>query len=228
MPALPDEMLRLAWPLGAFLGGYLLILATPGPNMFAVGSIAALQGLRGAVPMVAGIASGTGTLAAALVLMLRDVADSRMTMTVIQGLAALLLFRVAIGMARCPDAGPRRLARAPGLPAFLAGFWTAASNPVTAAYVAAGLLPILNRKPALNGMGAVAIFLFVAMALGFWLLVAVLLARPGVRRMVDARQRPIRLACAAAVAIMAVPMLVPGLRAAQQALAHPPATLVAR
>lgn len=230
MFALPDEMLRLAWPLAAFLAGYLLILVTPGPSMFAVGSIAALQGLRGALPMVAGIASGTGALAAALALLLRDLAEQRMAMMVIQAAAALLLIRVALGMARCPAEGPRRMARAPGLHAFLAGFWTAASNPVTAAYVRAGLLPVLKRHAAAAGAGAVAVLLFVSMALAFWLLVAVLLARPGVRRVVEARQRPIRLACAAAVAVMAVPMLVPGLKAAHHALAPSSAapTLVAR
>lgn len=215
-------------PLAGFLLGYLVILATPGPNMFAVGSIAALQGLRGALPMVAGIASGTGALAAALVLTLRDVADSRQAMTVIQAAAALLLLRVALAMARCPSAGPRRLPRRPGLGAFLAGFWTAASNPVTAAYVAAGLLPVLHRHAALPWMGATAILLFFGMALGFWLLLAALLARPTLRRVVEVRQRPVRLACAVAVAAMALPMLWPGIKAAQQAMAPPPPTLVAR
>ncbi|MCA3421652.1 MAG: hypothetical protein INF81_01760, partial [Roseomonas sp.] len=49
--------------LGAFMLGYLLIMASPGPNMVAIGTIAALEGLASALPMIVGIACGAGGLA---------------------------------------------------------------------------------------------------------------------------------------------------------------------
>jgi len=49
--------------LGAFMLGYLLIMASPGPNMVAISTIAALEGLASALPMIAGIAFGVGVLA---------------------------------------------------------------------------------------------------------------------------------------------------------------------
>ncbi len=41
-----------------FLLGYLVILVTPGPNMLVVGGVAALRGVRGALPICCGIAMG--------------------------------------------------------------------------------------------------------------------------------------------------------------------------
>src|SRR5215212_5306119 len=62
-----------AWgALVPFLLAYLLIMATPGPNLLAVGCVAATRGRRGAVPMVLGIALGVGTLALVLLLMIGD------------------------------------------------------------------------------------------------------------------------------------------------------------
>ncbi|MCA3040353.1 MAG: hypothetical protein ING37_07105, partial [Rhodocyclaceae bacterium] len=49
--------------LGAFMLGYLLIMASPGPNMVAIGTVAALEGLTIALPMIIGIAFGVGGLA---------------------------------------------------------------------------------------------------------------------------------------------------------------------
>jgi threonine/homoserine/homoserine lactone efflux protein len=48
----------------AFIVGYAAILAVPGPNMLALGGLAALRGFRAAVPMSLGIAGGATTLAA--------------------------------------------------------------------------------------------------------------------------------------------------------------------
>ena len=49
--------------LGAFLLGYLLIMVSPGPNMVAISTLAALEGPASALPMIAGIAFGVGVLA---------------------------------------------------------------------------------------------------------------------------------------------------------------------
>ncbi|MFN7305908.1 MAG: hypothetical protein ACK5TQ_04925 [Acetobacteraceae bacterium] len=49
--------------LGAFLLGYLLIMVSPGPNLVAIGTDAALESPASALPMIAGIAFGVGVLA---------------------------------------------------------------------------------------------------------------------------------------------------------------------
>jgi len=51
---------------GKFLVAYLAVLVMPGPNMLAIGGIAALRGFRAAIPFCFGIAAGAGTLAASL------------------------------------------------------------------------------------------------------------------------------------------------------------------
>jgi hypothetical protein len=59
---LPNE----AIPVRDFLLAYLAILVTPGPNLLVIAGVAALRGLRGALPICLGIALGAGTLNAAL------------------------------------------------------------------------------------------------------------------------------------------------------------------
>jgi hypothetical protein len=52
--------------LAKFFAGYVVVLATPGPNLLAVAGIAALRGLREVWSLCLGIALGAGALNAAL------------------------------------------------------------------------------------------------------------------------------------------------------------------
>lgn len=213
LPDFPD-MAALAEPLrrlGGFFLTYGAILVTPGPNMLAVGGIAALHGFRGALPICFGIASGIGALGAALLLLgaLGEAAGIR------EGwdragrvLGALLLLCVALALVRLapePEAGAGRRR---GGTAFGAGFCTAVANPVTAAFFAAQLLGPL-RIARDGAVAALALSGVVAMAFGYSLVVAALLARPSARRLAVAWQRPIRLLAALALALWAGAMLWP-------------------
>jgi threonine/homoserine/homoserine lactone efflux protein len=46
--------------VAGFAAGYAAVLATPGPNVVAIGGLAALRGFRATLPLCAGI--GTGAL----------------------------------------------------------------------------------------------------------------------------------------------------------------------
>lgn len=59
-----------------FALGYFAILATPGPNMFTIGTMAALRGFRGALPFCLGVALGAGVVAATTSLLLDAFAGS--------------------------------------------------------------------------------------------------------------------------------------------------------
>jgi threonine/homoserine/homoserine lactone efflux protein len=199
------------------LGGYLLILAVPGPNMLAVGCLAALRGLRGTLPMIAGTALGTTTLALALLLLLLGDAGRRAAelAPVGRGVAAMMLLCLAAvlhpppgALGAAPALAARRRIDRHGIAAFLAGFWTAASNPITAAYFAAKFLGLAaGARPAAAGtllLPGVAVLAF-----AYWLAVAALLARPSVQRRLRAHHRALRLVAAAALAAMAAPMIWP-------------------
>ncbi|MCA3303575.1 MAG: hypothetical protein INF98_15545, partial [Roseomonas sp.] len=94
-----------------------------------------------------------------------------------------------------------------GLALFLAGFSTAASNPVTIAYFAAALVPI-GRITALEGKSNLAIILIITGAAAlFWTLCAALMARPTMRRFVQRREGLIRGVAALLIAAIALPML---------------------
>lgn len=223
---MPDPSLAAgAWTaLGSFLAGYLLILMAPGPNMLAVGCIAALRGLRGAVPLVAGLACGAAALALGVLLML-GAAPAKGAMaaapaTAVQAVAAGLLLCVAVAILRSPgpvpEAGPAVARRIPrqGIAAFLAGFGTALTNPVTAAYFASAMLGPDGHAAAGASLAARVLLpaaVVAPLVFLFWIGIAALLARPRVRQVVQARHRPIRIAAAGALAAMALPMLWPAL-----------------
>ncbi len=96
--------------LADFLLAYLLVLATPGPNMLLVGAAAPEGG--------AGLGGG---------------AAGRL-------LGAALLLWVEVSVARRPPLDARRLGRGGRAAGFAAGFCTAATNPVSAAFFAAQFL----------------------------------------------------------------------------------------
>ena len=96
-----------------------------------------------------------------------------------------------------------------GLVDVAAGFCTAATNPITAAYFAAQFLgPFGEAWPVPCIVPLVA-----AQALGFGLLVAAVFARPAVRRIALARHRTICVGAGLALALLAFGMLRPVLHA---------------
>jgi threonine/homoserine/homoserine lactone efflux protein len=199
--------------LANFLAGYVAVLATPGPNVLAIGGIAALHGLRGAVPLCAGAALGAGCLGATAFFaagMASAVPGFEGTSRLAGG---LLLGYVAIAIARQPapqetqqggSAGPA----ISGVAAFGAGFCTAVANPLTGSFFAAQFLGPLDPRQA-GTAGAWAIPCVVVFALLFFLGLASLLARPSVRRAALVWHRPVRIGAAALLAFMAVNVLRP-------------------
>ena len=192
--------------IGGFLLGYLVILATPGPNLLAIGSIAALHGLRAALPLCLGIALGAGALGGALVAAAGSIPDAGSWTIAGRLLGVGLLLWVAAMVARGRPPDPAAVAsRRAWTVEFGAAFCTAACNPLTAAFFAAQLLGPL----AAGGMARFAVpAAIVGVALPFFLGVATLLARPLVRNAVLARHRPIRLAASAMLVLMALSVLV--------------------
>lgn len=194
--------------LSGFLLGYLLVLLAPGPNMIAIGCLAATEGLRGALPMLFGIQSGAVSLAAA-VLTAGDLLATEAHSPTLRLLAGLLLLAMAWSIARKrtgPEAtaAPRRTA-GEGLQRFLAGFCTAASNPLTATFFAASLVTLRQSgcaapAPALAVLGGVAV-----MAGACGLLLAWVMARPALRRRVLAREATIRRVAGGFITAMALP-----------------------
>ena len=203
-PAMPPE-------LGAFMLGYLLIMASPGPNMVAIGTLAALEGLASALPMIAGIACGAGGLAS-FVLAVSELMQVETLSPALQFLAGLMLLTVAWAVSRTRNfaqtegaANPRRSSQ--GLALFLAGFSTAASNPITIAYFAAALGPIGRASVAEGGSTIGIVIIITAAAALFWFACAVLMARPTMRGFVRKREGLIRAVAAMLIAVIAFPML---------------------
>jgi threonine/homoserine/homoserine lactone efflux protein len=186
--------------LADFLLAYLVILITPGPNALMIGSVAALRGMRGALPICLGAALGAGTLSATLYAV-TEVADHTWR-TGGQILASGLLLWVAVSVARLrpPDASQARPRRFQGVSAFGAGFCTAATNPLTAAFFAAQFIGPL--APLKGGLVVIPV-LVVMVALSHFCCVAALLARPTFQRIALTWHRPIRLSAALILTLMA-------------------------
>lgn len=197
-----------------FLVGYVVVLATPGPNMLAVAGIAALRGVRGAVPFCAGVALGAGALGAMLLFAVGVAADAvRNWDAALRAFGALLLLCIAVVIARTQPpteeastaAGRSRPGATAGcLAALGAGFCTAATNPTTGAFFAAQFLGPLGG--AAHGGAATAVVMLmgvVATALAFFLIVATVLSVPAARRAALAWHQSIRVTAAGALVLMA-------------------------
>jgi threonine/homoserine/homoserine lactone efflux protein len=185
-----------------FIAGYLVILATPGPNIIAVGGMAALRGLSGAMPLCLGIATGAGTLGAALLAAVSVAPGEAWWDTAGHVVGALLQLWLAASIARQPPPAvqeDRPRTRRDGLAVFGAGFCTAATNPLTAAFFSSQFLA--PRGDAAT-IAAAPVAIFIA-ALGFFVCLAVLMARPTFRNAALAWHRPIRLMAAAVLVMMA-------------------------
>ncbi|WP_144186872.1 LysE family transporter [Elioraea rosea] len=206
-----DAELRL---IVGFVLGYVVILATPGPNMLAVAGIASLHGVRGAAPFCAGVALGAGALGAALLFAIGAAADAvRNWDAAARAVGALLLLCIAVAIARtrppAVDEGTATGRIRPGaaagcLAALGAGFCTAATNPTTGAFFASQFLGPLGGAAHGEAVTAVVTLIaVVATALAFFLTVAAVLSLPAPRRAALAWHRPIRVAAATALVLMA-------------------------
>ncbi len=192
-----------AKPLLAYLLGYVALLAIPGPNMLAVGTMAALRGFGSALSLCMGLALGAGTLAAVLfALVLAQAASGasvlefwgRVAGALCQIMAAVLILRMR--------PMPAEASATPRASGFLAGFCTAVTNPLTAAYFIAQFL-----GPLAGAAGMVVVVATVGLAFGFSVVVAAVLSLPAARRLALLWNRPIRLVAAAALGSTAVAML---------------------
>ncbi|HJS84665.1 MAG TPA: LysE family transporter [Acetobacteraceae bacterium] len=206
--------------LAGFLAGYAAILATPGPNMLAVGTFAALRGVRGAAPLCIGAALGAGTLGAALLTTVGAAAGKAPAWQAygrVAGVVLLLYVAVSIVRPRPPHtmegaAEPSEQAGggACGVAVFGVGFCTAATNPLTGAFFAAQFLgPLGGAVYGSAAMAAITLIGIVATALIFFLGVTTVLALPAARRAAVAWHRPIQLAAAAMLVLMAAITLWP-------------------
>jgi len=201
--------------LGHFALGYLAVLAAPGPNVMAIGMLATLRGLRGVLPFVVGIATGAGALAFGLLVAFGTVAEGVAVERVARAFGGAVLLLVALRVMRTPrPAMPDVLSGnaaslRDGLLSVLAGFCTAATNPITGAYFAAQFLgPLRDADVAL-----LAVPLVTTQALAFNMVVASVFAQPGARRFALARHRMICTGAALALLLLALGMLVPVLTA---------------
>lgn len=197
--------------LGAFLLGYLFIMVSPGPNMVAIGTIAALEGLGSALPMIAGIACGVGGLAS-FVLAVSELMQVEALSPALQFLAGLMLLTVAWAVSRTrnlaqTEGTSRPRSNGQGLALFLAGFSTAASNPITIAYFAAALVPIGRANVSESGSSLAMVLVITVAAALFWFACAVVMARPAMRGLFRRREGLIRTVAGMLIAVIALPML---------------------
>ena len=204
------ETLGATLLLGKFALGYLAVLAAPGPNMLAVGALAALRGFRAVLPFCLGVAIGAMVLAAALQLAFGALAERAHVAEAARAIGGILLLLVALRIALCPRPARSTAAARTGpagewLLAVLAGLCTAATNPITAGYFAAQVLGPLAALP----IRWATIPLVGLLALGFGLLVAGIFAQPAARHLALRHHRAACLASGAALAGLAALILVP-------------------
>lgn len=198
-------MLEAMLRLHEFLLGYLLVLATPGPNLLVIAGVAALRGWRGALPLCLGVSLGAGALNALVAATLGALAGAGagaagwMAAGHLLGAALLLWVAVSVARSRPPDPGLVQRRAAHGAE-FGAGFCTALTNPLTAAYFAAQFLGPLASA---GGLRLVVPLSVASTALAFFLGVAGLLSHPACRGAALAWHRPIRLAASIMLVLMA-------------------------
>lgn len=203
---LPLDILSAA-KLGDFLLGYLVVLATPGPNLLVIGGVAALRGLRGALPLCLGVALGASVLSAAITATIGAAADNTSWNGACRMAGACLLLWVAFSVARSrpPDPAALQQRAAHGVE-FGAAFCTAATNPLTGAFFAAQLLGPLSTNQDMRLLIPLAV---ASTALSFFLLVASLFALPSFRSAAVAWHRPIRFSASIALVLMAASVVIP-------------------
>ena len=194
--------------------GYLAVLAAPGPNMLAIGALAALRGFRGVLPVCCGIAAGVGCLALALYLgcgLLIQI-EGLDAATRVAGGAMLLLVALRVIRAPCPcppTNAPQGAAPAAARSGFVVGFLTALTNPVTAAYFIAQFLGPLGNAQAAWAAAPVAAALALLVGLG----ITRMFGSAAMRRIALVHHRAVCLLSGAALSVLAALLLLPLFRA---------------
>ena len=187
-------------PLCQFAMGYAVILAVPGPNVLTLGALTALRGMRSAVPVCLGMATGASLLAGSIAMANGMAPHSSLTQLVqILGAAAVVFIAYRL-MTRGPrPSTPPSSAPLP-LAEFSMGFCTAATNPITAGYFAVQFAGPMTKGPG-SALGAAVVVSVVSFAVMLGL--AALLARRSVREHALAWHRPIRVGLALLLVLMA-------------------------
>lgn len=201
----PDATLQT---IAGFALSYAAILAVPGPNMLAIGGIAALRGRRAALPFCVGMAFGAGLLALALHQTLSLSAPLRAADLSVRAAGAVLLALMALQLMRrrAPAGEPAHHGRrgrgeGPVLVAFGAGLCIAATNPLTGAFFLSQFLGMVAQLPS---PAQTCVLLLVPLeALGIALLAASLLGSARARRAAQAWHRPIRFLAAGMLLVLA-------------------------
>ena len=198
----------------AFLTGYAGLLTAPAATILAVGGLAAVRGTAGAWPLCIGLALGAGMLAMGTAMMaaLGHAPDPDGVLRTGRILGALMLVPMALSVLQGSPAAEAEDSRRPAgyrferAMALGAGFVLALSNPAAAAFLAAQFRGPLSG--AVNGLGPVIVGYAIAfVALGFFMLIALLLSRPRTRRALMARERLAQLGAAAALLLCASTIL---------------------
>ena len=208
-----DPMLPAA-AIGKFTLGYLAVLATPGPNMLAIGALAALRGFWGALPFCLGIAVGAGTLALLLHLAFGILLDAQGLEVAARAVGGAMLLVVALHVVRTPypclpENAPRRHAPQADLLAVVGGgFMTALTNPVTAAYLITQFLGPLGDSKATWLAAPVVALLALLCGLG----VARIFGSAMLRRFALEHHRAVCLVSGMALAVLAALLLLPLVR----------------
>jgi homoserine/homoserine lactone efflux protein len=189
--------------LPAFVLGYAAILAVPGPNMLALGGLAALRGFHAAAPFALGAASGATALAVATQAAIAVLAEPSWVFAV-RGAGVLLLVVLALRIffrSRAMTDGNGRASTSLVVEAGT-GFCTALGNPITIAYFAAEYASFPAASPI--GFTVAAIVAVPLTSATFYLGICALLAAPGIRRIAVMKERLIRCATAAVLIVMAI------------------------
>ena len=181
--AIPNSLPTVPF-LVAFFAGYCLILVTPGPNMLTIGAFAALNGLRGVVPIALGLGTGAGTLALTIFLTAKATPSGSGWDAAERIAGCLLLIFIGLRIViRKPK--PHTKAAGIGTAAFGAGFCTAVTNPITGAFFLSQYLgPMGDMDLVAAAVLSVAIAVF---ASGKALVFATLFAHRAVREYILAR-----------------------------------------
>ncbi|MBV1800077.1 LysE family transporter [Siccirubricoccus sp. G192] len=207
----PDMVLGPTTALAGFALGYLALMAAPGANMLAIGSVASLRGFLGVLPLCAGVAAGASALAVALALASDLLGQDLGWEHAGRKIGALLLLMVAFRVAVAPRPVDCHDPNAPAPSArdrtfvFVTGFFVAVSNPATAAFFIAQFLGPVGAAKTLP----LVLALVPLLALLGCAVIAALFARPAARRLMQLHYRLARMVSAAVLVAMALGMLRP-------------------
>lgn len=195
-------------PFSGFVLGYMLCLATPGPNMMTLAAVS-LRGWHYALPAALGIAAGAATLCVTS-FALGTAATVNLPKIDEYGRIAAAGLMVFIGMMLLesdPFGRPSASTRRGHLALLAIGFATAVTNPISIAFFAAQFLGLLRNAGPVT-LAAV-LWSVPLLVLVHCCCVAVLMTRPTVRAAIIANAAAARLGIAGLFFLLAVSKLIP-------------------